>query len=130
MAAETFTSIDALRQLGDFDASISFLERQRQKGGKEYYDIGSQKSSWSDPALDDSWWTAVGIPGGFKELGVADVPSLCWFRKESTLPDSPSSRVAPASTGQHRDPDTNDTIQEIAAYETSMDSNSRNQTVK
>ena len=95
--AETFTSIDALRPLKDFDARIAFLERQRQKGGKEYgnyimhwyddYDIGSRNGSWADPALDDSSWTAVRIPGGFKELGVADVPSLCWFRKEITLPD-------------------------------------------
>src|ERR1035438_9165227 len=95
--AETFTSIDALRPLGDFDARIAFLERQRQKGGKEYgnyimhwyddYDTGSQNGSWADPALDDSSWKTVPIPGGFKELGVADVPSLCWFRKEITLPD-------------------------------------------
>ena len=95
--AETFASVDALRPLGDFDARIAFFEHQRQKGGKEYgnyimhwyddYDIGSQNGSWADPALDDSSWKTVPIPGGFKELGVADVPSLCWFRKEITLPD-------------------------------------------
>jgi sialate O-acetylesterase len=95
--AETFTSLEALRPLGDFDARIAFLERQRQKGGKEYgnyimpwydeYDIGSQNGSWADPALDDSSWKMVPIPGGLKELGVADVPSLCWFRREITLPD-------------------------------------------
>jgi len=95
--AETFTSIDALRPLHDFDARVAFLERQRQKGGKEYgnyimpwydeYDIGSQNGSWADPALDDSSWKTVPILGGFKELGVADVPSLCWFRKEIMLPD-------------------------------------------
>jgi len=28
----------------------------------------------------------VQIPGDFRELGVAGVPSLCWFRKEITLP--------------------------------------------
>ena len=27
------------------------------------------------------------VPGGFTELGVADVPSLGWLRKEITLPD-------------------------------------------
>ena len=96
--AETFASIDALRPLGDFDARIAFFERLRQKGGKEYgnyimpwydeYDIGSQNGSWADPGLDDSSWKMVPIPGGFKELGVADVPSLCWFRKEITLPDT------------------------------------------
>jgi sialate O-acetylesterase len=29
----------------------------------------------------------VTIPGGFKELGVADVPSVCYFRKTVVLPD-------------------------------------------
>jgi len=95
--AETFVSPDALRPLRDFDARVAFLERQRQKGGKEYgnyimhwyddYDIGSQNGSWADPALDDASWKTVSIPGGLKQLGVADVPSLCWFRKEITLPD-------------------------------------------
>ena len=93
--AETFTSAEGLRPLKDFDAGIAEVERLRQKGGPEYgyyighwydeYDIGS-KGGWADPALDDSSWKTVLIPGGFKELGVADVPSLCWFRKEITLP--------------------------------------------
>jgi len=96
--AETYTSIAALRPLKDFDARIAFFERQKEKGGKEYgnyimhwyddYDIGSKNGSWADPALDDSSWKTVRIPGGFKELGVADVPSLCWFRKEITLPET------------------------------------------
>jgi sialate O-acetylesterase len=95
--AETFASLDALRPLKDFDARIAFLEHLKQKGAKEYgnyimpwydeYDIGSQNGSWADPALDDSAWKVAPIPGGFKELGVADVPSLVWFRKEITLPD-------------------------------------------
>jgi len=96
--AETYTSIDALRPLKDFDARIAFYEQQKDKGGKEYgnyimhwyddYDIGSKNGSWADPALDDSSWKTVPIPGGLKELGVADVPSLCWFRKEITLPET------------------------------------------
>jgi sialate O-acetylesterase len=94
--AETFTSAEALRPLKDFDAGIAEVERRRQMGGPEYgnyimhwydeYDIGSRGGSWADPALDDSSWKRVQIPGGFKELGVGDVPSLCWFRKEITLP--------------------------------------------
>ena len=51
------------------------------------YDIGSKNGSWAEPALDESSWKPVQIPGGFKELGVGDVPSLCWFRKQITLPD-------------------------------------------
>lgn len=93
--AETFVSAEGLRPIKDFDAGIAEVERRRQMGGPEYgnyimhwydeYDIGSKNGSWADPALDDSSWKTVQIPGGFKELGVGDVPSLCWFRKEITL---------------------------------------------
>jgi sialate O-acetylesterase len=94
--AETFASGESLRPLKDFDAGIAEVERRRKMGGPEYgnyimhwydeYDIGARNGSWADPALDDSSWKTVQIPGGFKELGVGDVPSLCYFRKEFTLP--------------------------------------------
>jgi len=94
--AETYVSDDALRPLHDFDAGIAEVARRAKEGGKEYgnyvmhwydeYDIGSRNGSWADPTLDDSPWRAVQIPGDFHELGVAGVPSLCWFRKEITLP--------------------------------------------
>jgi sialate O-acetylesterase len=51
------------------------------------YDVGSQSNNWSAADLDDSGWKTVQIPGGFSELGVADVPSVCWFRKELILPE-------------------------------------------
>ena len=96
--AETFVSVDGLRPLKDFDARIAFLESQKQKGGREYgnyimpwydeYDIGSKNGSWADPALDDSSWKTVPLQGAFKEMGVSDVPSLIWFRKEITLPET------------------------------------------
>jgi len=96
--AETFVGVDALRPLKDFDARIEFLEHLRQKGGREYgnyimawydeYDIGSNNGSWADPELDDSSWKTVPLQGAFKDLGVGDVASLCWFRKEITLPDT------------------------------------------
>jgi sialate O-acetylesterase len=97
--AETYTSPEALRPLKDFDAGIAEVDRRRKMGGPEYgnyimhwydeFDIGAKKdASWADPALDDSSWKAVPIPGGFKELGVGETPSLCYFRKEITLPDT------------------------------------------
>jgi sialate O-acetylesterase len=49
------------------------------------YDIGN--NLWSAENFDDSNWKTVRIPGGFQELGVGAVPSVCWFRKEITLPD-------------------------------------------
>jgi sialate O-acetylesterase len=95
--AETWTSPETLRKLGDFDVPLAEVERLRALGGPEYgnyimhwydeYDVGSKGNSWADPALDDSTWKAVQIPGGFAEFGEPDTPSVCWFRKEITLPD-------------------------------------------
>ncbi len=94
--AETLVSTDGLRPIEDFDAGIEVVERYKQTDGPQYgnyimhwydeYDIGSKNGSWADPAMDDSSWKTVQIPGDFKELGVAGVPSLCWLRKEITLP--------------------------------------------
>jgi sialate O-acetylesterase len=93
--AETFVSAEGLKSVKDLDAGVAEVERRRQAGGPQYgnyimhwydeYDIGSKNGSWADPAMDDSSWKAVQVPGDFKELGVAGVPSLCWLRKEVTL---------------------------------------------
>ena len=95
--AESWMSPETLHQLKDFDPLLTEIERLHAKGGPEYgsflmhwldeYDVGSQSNTWAAAELDDSGWKTVQIPGGFSELGVADVPSLCWFRKEFTLPD-------------------------------------------
>jgi len=53
----------------------------------EDYDIGQKNGSWADTGLDDSGWKTVQVPGDFKELGVAGVPSLTYLRKEVTIPD-------------------------------------------
>jgi len=95
--AEAWTSAQALHKLKDFDTQLAELERLKARGGPEYgnyimhwydeYDVGLKSNTWAAVALDDSSWKTVPIPGGFQELGVADVPSVCWFRKELTLPD-------------------------------------------
>jgi sialate O-acetylesterase len=96
--AETWTSPETLHRLKDFDTELAELERLKAKGGSEYgnyimhwyddYDIGLKGNTWDATNLDDSNWKTVQIPGGFQELGVPDVPSVCWFRKEITLPDT------------------------------------------
>ncbi len=95
--AEAWTSSAALRELKDFDAALSELDRLREAGAPEYgnwvmhwydqYDIGLKGTSWADPQLDDSDWKPVEIPGGFRELGVPETPAVAWFRKEIVLPD-------------------------------------------
>lgn len=94
--AESWTSAQALRQLKDFDAPLQEVARLHANGAPEYgnyithwydeYDIG-QKGKWEASDLDDSDWKTVTIPGGFKDLGVAGVPGVCYFRKEIVLPD-------------------------------------------
>jgi sialate O-acetylesterase len=96
--AEAFTSPEGLRPLKDFDAGIAEVERRHQAGQTEYgnyithwyddYDIGTRGgANWADPALDDSSWKTVAVPGGFfRDLGIENVPGLCWLRKEITLP--------------------------------------------
>ena len=93
---ESWTSPETLQPLKDFDAPLAEIERLHAKGGPEYgsflmhwldeYDAGLQGNTWAAADLDDAGWKPVRIPGGFSELGVADVPSICWFRKEFTLP--------------------------------------------
>jgi sialate O-acetylesterase len=95
--AESWMSPESLHKLKDFDAPLAEMERLHAKGGPEYgsflmhwldeYDVGLQSNTWAAANLDDSGWKTVPVPGGFAELGVADVPSICWFRKEFTLSD-------------------------------------------
>jgi sialate O-acetylesterase len=95
--AEAWTSPETLRKLKDFGAALDEVERLRARGGREYgnyimhwydeFDGGLKGQTWAAPDLDDSDWKTVTIPGGFRELGVADTPSVCYFRKTITLPE-------------------------------------------
>ena len=95
--AESWTSAQTLHQLKDFDVPLREVARLHAEGAPEYgnyimhwydtYDIGQKGKTWEAPDLDDRDWKAVTIPGGFRDLGVADVPSVCYFRKNITLPD-------------------------------------------
>ncbi len=93
--AESWMAPGTLRKLKDFDAPLDEIARLRAKGGPEYgsflmhwldeYDVGN--NLWNATNFDDSNWKTVTIPGGFAALGVADVPAICWFRKDVTLPN-------------------------------------------
>jgi sialate O-acetylesterase len=94
--AEAWTSAETLHRMKDFDAQLAEIERLKSKGGPEYgnyimhwyddYDIGL-RNNWFATNVDEADWKTVGIPGGFQELGVPEAPSVCWFRKEISLPD-------------------------------------------
>jgi sialate O-acetylesterase len=94
---ETWMSPATLRTFKVFDDQLAEVDRLRARGGPQYgnyimhwydeYDRGLQGQTWAAADFDDSKWTLVQIPGDFHELGVADVPSVCWFRKDIVLPD-------------------------------------------
>ncbi len=95
--AESWMSAESLAGMKEFSAPLKEIDRLREQGGPEYgnyimhwydrYDAGSKDGAWAAPDFDDSTWKTVPVPGGFKELGVPDTPSVCWFRKEITLQD-------------------------------------------
>lgn len=94
--AEAWTSAETLRSMKDFDTQLAELDRLKSKGGPEYgnyvmhwyddYDIGLT-NHWYAADLDDANWKSVQVPNGFEEWGVPKTPTVCWFRKEISLPD-------------------------------------------
>ena len=95
--AEAWTSPETLDRLREFEPQLAEMQRLKAKGGTEYgnfvmhwydeYDIGLKGKGWASADLDDSAWKTVQVPGGFRELGLADFPGVCWFRKAISLPD-------------------------------------------
>jgi sialate O-acetylesterase len=93
---ESWMGPKTLRKLGGNDEKLDAIERLGVKGSPPYgsflmhwldeYDVGIS-NHWASPVVDDSDWKAVHVPGAFQELGLADVPCVCWFRKEIVLPD-------------------------------------------
>jgi sialate O-acetylesterase len=95
--AEAWMSERSLTTLGEFGTQVAGIAALRAQGKPEYgsflmhwlddYDPGAKNDAWGAPGLDDGAWHPVDIPGAFAELGVAATPSVCWFRREVTLPD-------------------------------------------
>jgi sialate O-acetylesterase len=95
--AESWMSPDSLKTLPDFDKPLAEIAKLHAQGGPEYgsflmhwldeYDTGSKGQFWAAPDVNEAGWQAITIPDGFKELGVPDQPSICWFRREFTLPN-------------------------------------------
>ncbi|EEF60956.1 sialate O-acetylesterase [Pedosphaera parvula] len=95
--AESWTSAEGLRPLKDFNTPLAEVDRLRERGAPPYgnyishwydeFDAGQKDNAWAAPDLDEHDWKTVTIPGGFSELGVSEMPALCYFRKTVTLPD-------------------------------------------
>ncbi|HLX96865.1 MAG TPA: sialate O-acetylesterase [Verrucomicrobiae bacterium] len=93
---ESWTSPAVLHKVGGYDPKLAEIERLSTKPGPQYgsflmhwldeYDMGIS-NKWEAADMNDSPWQTVQIPGAFGEMGLADVPCICWFRKEVTLPN-------------------------------------------
>lgn len=102
--AEAWTSLETIQGFKDFATALSEVQQLRAKGGTVYgnyimpwydeFDIGQKGRGWSEPGLDETSWKSVTIPGGFAELGVADTPSVCYFRRNITVPEALASSTA------------------------------------
>jgi sialate O-acetylesterase len=94
--AESWMSADSLARIGEFGPQLKEIARLNQLPGEKYgsflmhwleeYDRGGRDAAWAQPNANEANWKPVQIPGGFAELGVADTPSVCWFRRTITLP--------------------------------------------
>ncbi len=98
--AEAWTSEQALRaKMPDFRPQLAELDAdrgqdspfpQRLAAWYRQNDPGSASGlGWADPALDDSGWETMTLPGYFQQAGLADlagVNGVVWFRRTFDLP--------------------------------------------
>jgi sialate O-acetylesterase len=95
--AECWMSGESLASMGEFAPQVAAMEKLRASGAKEYgsflmhwlddYDAGSGAKPWLAADLPDADWTEVAVPGDALVAGSAAAPTVCWFRREFTLPD-------------------------------------------
>jgi sialate O-acetylesterase len=107
--AESWTSAEALRTLGDFNGLLDEIARLRERGGPHYgnfiahwydeFDQGQKDNAWFAPAFDDSNWTPVSLKDGFSKLGVPDTPAVVYFRRTITLPEGAPTQGARIQLG-------------------------------
>src|SRR5450631_1369869 len=95
--AEAWMSGESLSGMGEFAPQVAAIGKLGAAGGPQHgsflmhwldeYDPGAKGDGWEAPGLDVSRWKPVELPGAFAELGVGSIPSVCWFRREISLPD-------------------------------------------
>jgi len=107
--AESWTSAETLRPLGDFNQPLDEVALLRDRGGPQYgnfiahwyeeHDRGQKDNAWFSPDLDDSSWSPVTLHDGFAKLGVPDTPAVVYFRKTIKLSENAPTRGARVQLG-------------------------------
>ncbi|MFH1748201.1 MAG: sialate O-acetylesterase [Planctomycetota bacterium] len=99
--AEAWTSAEALAELGDFDAELKAVARERDEPGtmqKQHdrqmnswwqavaqRDAGS-RAGWMTPDLDDADWPAIAVPGPWQTADLKDFDGIAWLRTTVNIP--------------------------------------------
>ncbi|MBN2447579.1 MAG: hypothetical protein JXO22_12675 [Phycisphaerae bacterium] len=101
--AESWTSTEGLRGLGDFNDTLDQLAQERKQPGTldadynravadwwtnlDSADPGSGADGWMKAELDDAAWTEVTVPGAWETQGLDGFDGTVWFRRSVTLPE-------------------------------------------
>jgi len=101
--AEAWTSAEALRAYGDFDAALDALatldtseqtarqeaDRLLEQWEKEIADIDlGIKEGWQTPTFNDADWKTMELPSPWTGTELAKVDGIVWFRRITNLPPS------------------------------------------
>jgi sialate O-acetylesterase len=63
------------------------------------------EARWADPALDDSGWTEIRVPGLWEEQGLASLDGVVWYRATVELTEAEARQGARLSLGMIDDDD-------------------------
>jgi len=118
--AESWTSLESLRQLTDFKESVERVERVRGELANGTYsylrtlenwyqanDLGSGAGTpWSAPELDGTGWAPTNLPAFWEDTGLPGFDGVVWFRRTFDLPASWAGSDAELQLGAIDDADT------------------------
>jgi sialate O-acetylesterase len=118
--AESWTSLETLRQLPDLQESVARLERVRGELARGTYnylrsledwyrmnDPGSAVTApWSALELDGAGWVPTNLPAFWEDTGLPGLDGVVWFRRTFDLPASRAGADAELRLGAIDDADT------------------------
>lgn len=117
--AEAWVSAEGLKEFPQYLAEaekyannefVTKLRKDEQKASSDWYaslnssDKGLQQN-WKDPALDDSAWPTLSVPGFWVDQGVKPVNGSVWFRRKIEVPESLAGKATRLLMGRIVDAD-------------------------
>lgn len=113
---ETWMRPKTLATFPEFAPQIKELDKLTDENAPPYgnflshwfddYDQGSKNPNWSAADFDDSKWQTVSLAKGFETFGLADSPSVIWFRRTVDLSASVLNGPTKIALGQVEKMDT------------------------